>query len=68
MICNDTFSHRNGDVLYGEEIRMRSIARKTFEIGKRNYESTKRLMKGFYSNFDQDSFRKISVFMTELTG
>jgi hypothetical protein len=31
-------------------------------------ENTKRLMKGFYSIFDQDPFGKIAVFMTELTG
>jgi hypothetical protein len=57
-ICSDTFSHRDGDALNGEEIRMRSVARNTFEIGKRNHEKTKRLMKGFYSIFDQDSFEK----------
>jgi hypothetical protein len=67
-ICNETFSHRDGDVLYIDELRTRSIARKTFEMEKRIYENVKRLMKDFYSIFDQDPFGKLAMTMTELTG
>jgi hypothetical protein len=67
-ICNETFSHRDGDALYIDEIRTRSIARKTFEMEKRIYENVKRLMKGFYSIFDQDPFGELVMTMTELTG
>jgi hemerythrin-like domain-containing protein len=66
MKCNDGFHHREEEALYKGGMRLRGIARKSFEIPRLNSENIKRLTDNFETLPNNDSVSKHILNTAEL--